>query len=161
MSLIIAGTGHRPDKLGGYSAQVSVRLFDLAVATLKHYKPDKIISGGALGWDTAIAMASIELNIPLVLATPFKGQEVKWYFQDKLKYKRILKLADAVVTVSQGGYSAKKMQIRNQWMVDNSNVILALWDGSKGGTANCVNYAQKRNVKIINVWNSWVRYKGF
>jgi uncharacterized phage-like protein YoqJ len=35
------------------------------------------------------------------------------------------------------------MQVRNEWMVDHCNDLLAVWDGSDGGTGNCVRYAQR------------------
>jgi uncharacterized phage-like protein YoqJ len=50
------------------------------------------------------------------------------------------------------------MQIRNEWMVDNAHIVLALWDGSSGGTGNCIKYANRKSVNkpIINLWSSWV-----
>lgn len=41
------------------------------------------------------------------------------------------------------------MQKRNEYMTDNSDIVIAVWDGSKGGTANCVRYAKKLNKEII------------
>jgi uncharacterized phage-like protein YoqJ len=41
------------------------------------------------------------------------------------------------------------MQKRNEYMVDNSDIVIAVWDGSKGGTYNCVKYAEKLGKKII------------
>lgn len=159
--LVIAGTGHRPQKLGGFSPLVTERLTDLAVAALKLYKPDRVISGGALGWDTAVALASLKLNIPLVLAVPFKGQESRWSDSQKQTYYDIGERASRVVVVSEGFYQPYKMQVRNCWMVDNSNMMLALWDGSRGGTGNCVRYANEKKVSIKNLWNNWIKYKNF
>ncbi|MBD2505253.1 hypothetical protein H6G83_32415 [Anabaena azotica FACHB-119] len=53
---IIAATGHRPTKLGGYSPAVLSRLTDLATAYFERISPTQVISGMALGWDTAIAI---------------------------------------------------------------------------------------------------------
>ena len=36
-------------------------------------------------------------------------------------------------------------------MVDNSDIIIAVWDGTKGGTYNCVQYAKKKNKEIIQI----------
>jgi hypothetical protein len=33
-------------------------------------------------------------------------------------------------------------------MVHNSNYVIAVWDGTKGGTGNCVNYALRLNKQI-------------
>jgi len=77
--MILSGTGHRPDKLGGYSDSAFDNLVKIAEDYLKESKPDKVISGMALGWDQALAEACVNLNIPFIAAVPFKGQESKWY----------------------------------------------------------------------------------
>lgn len=50
-------------------------------------------------------------------------------------------------------------QQRNQWMVDRADAVLAVWDGSPGGTANCVNYARKvgKPITIIDPRTGSVR----
>jgi uncharacterized phage-like protein YoqJ len=67
-------------------------------------------------------------------------------------YKMLLEYSSERVIVSDGGYSAEKMQIRNKYMVDNCDLLVAVWDGTNGGTANCVNYANsvKRDLIIID-----------
>lgn len=156
---VIAGTGHRPDKLGGYNNAVLKRLTDLARAYLKRETPDFVISGMALGWDTALAVAAIELDLKLIAAVPFKGQESRWQKVDRDTYQHILTQCHLVEIVCSGGYSAEKMQTRNAWMVDNCNILAALWDGTKGGTGNCLEYARKQKVETHNLWKSWVKYK--
>lgn len=156
--LVLAGTGHRPDKLGGYGADISARLVDLARAALTKYQPDEVISGMALGWDTALALAAIDLGIPLTAAVPFEGQERKWRPEQQELFRTILAQATNVVVVSPGGYAVWKMQVRNEWMVDRATGMLALWDGSSGGTGNCIAYARTREVEIVNLWSTWERY---
>lgn len=155
---VLAGTGHRPDKLGGYGAEVSARLIDLARAALMKHQPDEVISGMALGWDTALALAAIELGIPLTAAMPFEGQERKWRPEQQEQFQAILALAASVVIVSPGGYAVWKMQMRNEWMVDRATGVLALWNGGSGGTGNCIEYARTRQVEIVNLWAAWERY---
>ena len=155
---IFAGTGHRPDKLGGYGADVSTRLVDLARAALTKYRPDEVVSGMALGWDTALALAAIELGIPLTAAVPFEGQERKWRPEQQRLFQAILARASTVVVVSPGGYAVWKMQARNEWMVDRATGVLALWNGSAGGTGNCIEYAHAQQVEIVNLWATWERY---
>jgi len=157
-TVILAGTGHRPDKLGGYGAAVSARLVDLARAALIRYRPNEVISGMALGWDTALALAAIELGIPLTAAIPFEGQECKWRPEQQEQFRAILALATTVAIVSPGGYAVWKMQTRNEWMVDRATGVLALWNGTGGGTGNCIEYARTRQVEIVNLWGAWARY---
>lgn len=49
-------------------------------------------------------------------------------------------------------YSPAKMQKRNQYMVDHCDVLIALYNGDpKGGTANCVHYAEQVGKRIVMV----------
>lgn len=153
--MIYCATGHRPNKLGGYGDDVQNALISLAFNFLTTNTPDKIISGMALGWDLAWAHAGILKGIPVVAAIPFLGQECKWpkYSQDY--YNTLLDKCCEIVEVSPPGYAIWKMFKRNEYMVDNSDKVIALWDGSKGGTYSCVKYAEKVSKEIINLWEEY------
>lgn len=148
---ILAATGHRPNKLGGYGSDVDASLRRLAIWFLTTNRPDGVISGMALGWDMAWSEAAIQMGIPVTAAIPFKGQETAWPVISQHRYGEILARCTDSHIVCDDGYAAWKMQKRNQWMVDNATHLIALWDGTDGGTANCVKYAQGR----IPVWNLW------
>lgn len=158
--MILCGTGHRPDKLGGYGQDVFNSLVDFASYQLSALKPDLVISGMALGWDQALAMAACECAIPFHAYVPFPGMHVKWPGDSQKLFHTIMHHADKVVYCSEGGYAAYKMQVRNERMVNASNCVLALWNGSSGGTGNCVAYASKQGVEIINVWDEWSELNG-
>jgi hypothetical protein len=36
-------------------------------------------------------------------------------------------------------------------MVDHAELLIAVWDGTSGGTANCVKYARKDGVEIWRI----------
>ena len=155
---MIAGfTGHR--YLNGKLPTLTQmeRLEDMIVAILKRDRPDQVISGMAIGFDTAVARAAIKIEVPLIAAVPFQGQHIKWPSHVQLEYHGMLEKATKVVVVSEGFYSARKLQIRNEWIVDNSDILYALWDGGNSGTGNCVRYADGK-VKIINLWQCWNKY---
>lgn len=159
--MIIAGTGHRPDKLGGYGLEVYNSLVGLARDWLLFLDEDPsvhvqaVISGMALGWDQALADAAIAAGIGLHAYIPFKGQESKWPLESRNNFNRIIGQATKVVECSEPGYAAWKMQHRNKRMVDDCDAVLALWNGSEGGTANCVAYAEKHRKPIINLWEQF------
>ena len=156
--MIIAGTGHRPNKLGGYSDVAFDALCEIIHDWLdENPRVEKIISGMALGWDMALADTAVVRGIPLVAAVPFVGQERMWPDKSKRIYQELLSGASEVVVVSEGEYAPWKMQIRNKWMVDNCDTVLATWNGTDGGTANCVRYAQAANKPIVNLWDKFNR----
>lgn len=144
--MIIAATGHRPDKLqNGHSDETLARLVSLAKDYLRRAwtEGDPVISGMALGWDTAWALAALDLGVDLIAAVPFKGQESKWPAKSQELYRDILSRAWLVEVVMEGGYSPPSFQRRNEFMVNRADRICALWDGSPGGTGNCIRYATK------------------
>lgn len=153
---IIAVTGHRPGKLGGYGTDVLCRLTKLSTKYLRELSPKEVITGMALGWDTACALAAINLQIPFVAALPFEGQDRFWTRTQKLMYRNILTHASEVVTLATR-HDLTGYQQRNEWMADRCEEVLALWDGSPGGTANMIRYATGpgRWRKLHNVWEEW------
>lgn len=155
MSLKLAGTGHRPQSLGGFNREVSNRLIVLATDKLSSIKPSLVITGGALGWDTALAQAAIALNIPLELHIPCKDYSSRWPLSSQQIYHQILSSATKVKYLSDR-YHISLLHKRNISMVDSCNILLALYNGiPKGGTHNCVQYALSTSKEIINVWNDF------
>lgn len=66
-----------------------------------------------------------------------------WPESSQQVYRDLRSKCAEVVIVCPGEYAPAKMQKRNEWMVRESDFILACWDGSPGGTANCVRYGEK------------------
>lgn len=158
--MIIAATGHRPDLLGGYGDDVLSKLSDLAAAELQALHPSKVLVGMALGWDTAVAMACVFLEIPFEAAVPFKGQELRWPKPAQDRYNWLLTMASKVVILSETYEGGATMHKRNHWMVDRCDLVLALFSGGPGGAAGCVEYAEKKGKKIINLWPRWEALHG-
>lgn len=149
-----AVTGHRPHKLNeeyDMKGPVSKAIFDTLSKALIDHNITRGISGMALGVDMLFANACIRLGIPFTAAIPCKGQEQKWPYSSQLLYESILSRADKVVIISPY-YTPRAMQARNEWMVDHCDKVFAVWDGSAGGTKNCVDYARKqgRRTYIFN-----------
>lgn len=153
---VVAFTGHRPHRLGGHGLHATLAIRKLAARVITVTLPKRVISGMALGWDQAIAIEALNHGIPVTAAIPFEGQESQWPEHAQKLYYTLM--ADKNVTihcVSPGGYSVAAMQVRNQYMVDNASHLIALWDGMKSGTANCVNYAKFVSLPTTNVWPLW------
>lgn len=157
-TLVIAATGHRPSKLGcGYGNNMHLPLTQLAYDYLARLGPDSVISGMALGWDQAFADAALLLGLPVHAAVPFKGQESQWPTKARAQWQRIIDRCASVTIVCLGGYHPEKMQVRNEWMVDRCDRMCALWDGSAGGTGNCIRYAANDpKVVIDNLYDQWL-----
>jgi uncharacterized phage-like protein YoqJ len=114
--------------------------------------PIEYITGMAIGADQLFACAALHLNDgPVVAAVPFPGQEGNWPPAAQEQYRDILNRCQ-VHYVSDAPYTPAKMQIRNQWMVDRADAVLAVWNGTeKGGTWNCIQSALKAGMQIIQL----------
>lgn len=154
--MILAGTGHRPEKLGGYGEEVYDDLFAFARLHLSVLQPTRVISGMALGWDTALAEAAVTLDIPLYAYVPFQSQASRWAAPAQRLHRNLLAAAAHVEMCEDDPYAAWKLEHRNRCMVDDCDKVLALYDGEPtGGTANCIRYATKVGRPIINLWSGW------
>lgn len=152
-------TGHRPDKLGGYddnndTARKVKAALASRIKTLVEQGCIEFISGGALGVDTWAAEIVLEFKkaqpqIKLTVAKPFPSQDRMWPQVSKDRFKVFCDAADQVVDVCPDPYDPAKMMERNRWMVDRADYVIAVWDGSTGGTGNCVKYARKKDKQII------------
>jgi uncharacterized phage-like protein YoqJ len=148
--VIVAVTGHRPDKLflpklSGYDENNPLRVWvrEQMAYRLRRLRPLYGISGMAIGVDQDFAEVCVALRIPLIAAIPFRGQERQWPYPSQQRYHQLLKLAHEVVVVWEGGYSRDAMMARNHWMIDHSNMLMAVFDGTTGGTAATVLYAHR------------------
>lgn len=151
--MIAAFSGHRTgEKLGGYQTNpLHIAIKKAIYDKLLELKPEAVIVGGALGVDTWAAEICLELGLQYTLAVPFVGQERVWPQKSRDHYDYLKSKASNIVIVCDGGYGAWKLQKRNQWMVDNCDTLIAIWDGTDGGTGNCVAYANSINRKIIRI----------
>lgn len=153
----IAFTGHRPQKLNGKmeTVKLSIRSF-LEQEQQKHEKL-LVISGGALGVDQYAAEIARELNIPYVLILPFPVEVMakKWNDESKEHLKGLIKGAVKTYVV-QKTFSFEGYQRRNEAMVDHCDLLCAVWNGTKGGTKNCIDYAKEvgRKIKTISFSSS-------
>lgn len=173
----IAFTGHRPNKIGGYDPKHPQRVavtdaissaLRRAVAKYGQTHEVVVISGGALGVDTDAAREANKMGLRFVIAAPCRGQDGRWPAKAKETYEKMCSHADAelaqrlctdgemveggVIYVANTGYTGPAvMQARNIWMVDHADAVVAIWDGSDGGTANCVRYTQDQGKPMVMI----------
>ena len=122
------------------------------------------ICGGAIGFDALATQCVlnakvIHQDITLVMALPFEGQEKKWPTATQETYHSLLSQADSIVHVDSTngmdatpGYSARKMFIRNEYMVNRSDVLVAcISDQATPGSSHCVDYAIKKGIPVLRI----------
>lgn len=145
-------TGHRPEKLGRPEAEVVEGLKrEIRTAIADGFQT--FISGMARGVDLWAAEIVLALRdegaaVRLICASPYKGFESRWRREWRERYQKVMEQADLVRFICPG-YSRDCLQRRNEWMVDHSARVIAVYNGQPGGTRNTVDYAKRCCVPLV------------
>ena len=152
-------TGHRPQSFPWEYTGDPAEMYDFHFESVIERTVEKLINdgynhficGGAIGVDTVFALAVLHLrdlkypHITLEVAVPCPAQDKKWNPGDKRVYKEIITLADEVNLISEH-YTKFCFHKRNEYMVNKSELVLAVWNGEKkGGTYYTYQYALRHN----------------
>ncbi len=114
---------------------------------------DVFLNGMAIGFDSECMEALFALkdegeDIKICAVVPCVDQSKTFSAECKKKYDYFLSKADYIVKEDRT-YFKNCMLLRNNFIVDNSSLLLAYYDGrKKGGTYYTVNRAKKREIDI-------------
>lgn len=157
-SITCCFTGHRITKLPWMSSETDERYFKLkedifeavSAAAVEGYK--RFICGMALGCDMMFAEAVLRLKeqypeIILEAAVPCPEQPNNWNKKYRLRYAGLIEACD-IVKIHSETYTAGCMQKRNEYMVNESSLLIAAFGGKKGGTFNTIRYAASMGLRV-------------
>lgn len=139
----IAVTGHKPQRLKGQEKKISQWIHD-EVRKLSLKEPiTAAYTGMAWGVDQLFAIQCLLLNIPIYCVFP--------YYRENFTYRETYALDKAFNYIFlQDKYSKDSYYKRDCWMVDNCDVLIAVWDGiPQGETYQTIEYAKQKNKPII------------
>lgn len=154
-------TGHRPEKLPWGKNETDIRcvllkekLRDALEAAFAEGKRH-FICGMARGCDlyfaeAVIALREAEPDVTLEAAIPFAGQSAAWSAQQRQRWERLVAASDQR-TILQEGYTPDCMHRRNRYMVEKSSLVIAVYDGSDGGTRRTLEYAIREKVPFVDI----------
>lgn len=148
-------TGHRPERLDKYTEEEVINWLDEQIGAAIKYGYTDFISGMQRGVDIWAAEIILEKrkvyeNIRLIAACAFPGMERQWEGNWIERYNRIYKLADDHVFVrNKPGRAA--FYARNEWMVDHSSRLIAVYTGAPGGTLETIKYAEANGRDVIQI----------
>lgn len=149
-------TGHRPEKLP-FSMDDTVRLNMLR--SMIYLRIDEayrsgyriFLTGMARGVDMWAALGVMALkkqhnDIRLVGVSPYKNEYCRLRGTDKWDYGVIEEAADDMIYISQD-YFKGCYQKRNNFIVNNSSLIIGVVYNMKSGTGKTLAYAEKMGLK--------------
>ena len=144
-------TGHRPEKLTDTERAIKSALKkEIELAIKEGYTI--FVTGMARGTDLWAAEIVLELRkknkeLKLICAVPYEGFAQQWSEDWQKLYLHILTEADLMKVIGQH-YHPGVFQIRNEWMVNRSSKVIAVFNGQAGGTQNTINYAIEHNITV-------------
>lgn len=147
-------TGHRPEKLLRSEEIIRVELEEeIRKAIGEGFTT--FISGMARGIDIDAGEIVLHLRskgfpIRLICASPYPGFETGWSTSWQHRYSSIMNVADLTRFVCPA-YSRDCFMIRNEWMVNHSARVIAVFNGHPGGSKNTIDYAHKQGVDVIMI----------
>lgn len=147
-------TGHRPNKMDMTEKEIKP-LLEKAIDDAVAEGYVTFITGMAQGTDIWAAEIVLDRkltnkDIHLICALPHPGFECRRSSTEKERFNNIIANADLVKMINEH-YFKSCYQIRNEWMVDRSNLVIAVFNGSKSGTKNTIDYAKRKGVRVENV----------
>lgn len=149
-------TGHRPDKMELGEKDIKP-LLEKAIDNAIADGYITFITGMAMGvdiWAAEIVLQRKKINkdLHLICALPHPKFDSRRSMAEKMRFNKIIKNADIVKEISKYYFSGC-YQVRNEWMVDRSNRVIAVFNGQKSGTKNTVDYAKRKGICVINILN--------
>lgn len=164
MHKICCCTGHRPNGFPyAYKSDVEkhenyIKNLTTAIENaIERYDIKEFYSGMAMGVDLDFADIVLNLrdtkysNIRLCCIIPCLDQCKKWDVENIVRYNRIIDNANSSIIISKR-YNDDCMLARNRYMVERSDLVIAVWNGcKKGGTWYTIRYAMSLNKPITYV----------
>ena len=144
-------TGHREQKLRRGAGLIRRELEkEIRKAVSEGFTT--FITGMAYGVDIMAGEIVVNLKkefpaIKLIAAVPFPGFESRWGEEWKNRYQILFQQADLVRFICDS-YASSAYQKRNEWMVNHSARIIAVFNGEPSGTKNTIDYARKAGVPV-------------
>lgn len=147
-------TGHRPNKLGRTQQEedeLRLRLHQRIVQAFSEGFTT-FYCGMAMGADIIAGELVISLRqqypeLRLVAVLPFPDQSRGWPFSWRIRWTCLMRQADERVTLYPG-YCKGCYHARNQYMVDHAQRVIAVYNGTPGGTAETIRYARKKGLAV-------------
>ena len=147
-------TGCRPQKLSRPVDDIKVDLENEILSAIRDGYTC-FITGMACGvgiWAGSIVIRLKDRfpDLKLIAAVPFPGFADSWIGEWKRRYDSLLSRADWVQFICPE-YCGEAYRLRNQWMVDHSGRIIAVYGGKPGGTQHIVRYAGQAGLTVITL----------
>lgn len=98
--------------------------------------------------EIVVRLKAGQQNLHLIAAIPYPGFDEEWEDGWRQRYRTLLSQADYVKVLA-AECSKEAYQKRNEWMVNHSAKVIAVFNGMPGGTADMLRYARMHKVPLL------------
>jgi hypothetical protein len=149
--MTIAVTGHRDIVI---DENLIAKIDAFFIQMSEKYGPIVLLSALAEGADQLVAISALKHeNVSLKVPLPFEQKKYMQTFKCQEIFLALLKESNHTFIVPK--VCEHPYENLGHYLVDNSGVLLALWDGSyngkQGGTSDVVAYAESKNHTVIHI----------
>lgn len=103
-----------------------------------------------VGFDGMFDVKGLPDGVVVQAVLPFKDFWEHYREQVGQYFDNLRRQLDVVSWLDEGEYHPGKMHTRNRWIVDNNDIMIAVFDGrQKGGTYQTLKYARKQGKPIL------------
>jgi len=144
-------TGHRPRSLKRPADDVKVDLENSILAAVREGYTT-FLTGMGCGVDIwageiVLRLKATRPELHLIAVVPFPGMEEEWPANWQHRYRELLTRVDFVKFI-RPGYAEGAYQERNEWMVRHASLVIAVYNGTPGGTRNTIAFAERNQVPV-------------
>jgi hypothetical protein len=153
-TMIATGIAHPAARLGQPLAAPTIDLVTFAAIVLREYRPTHFITSLFPGWEHALTLACIELDIPFTLVIPSLDRRL-----EKGAVLPAYQHAAARATCIQhlpAGHSGDAREWGLLWRIDRADTIFTLWDYEfHGEIFRMLGQALRLRKSVVNLWEPW------
>lgn len=169
MIKVLAISGYKPFELGIFkkdhpSVQFIKVAFKKALLPLIEEGLEWVLISGQLGAELWAAEVLFELQLDnpelkLAVITPFLDQQASWNENNKEWYESVLAQADFIDSVTKKGYEKPwQFRLKNQFFIEKSDALLAVYDEEKPGSPKYIVEAAKKKGEIENYHSYFILF---
>ncbi len=154
--MIITGVAPKLWEADSNPTAPSEDLIYLVKRYLRSKKASYVFTGLTSSLDFALAIGSIEYQIPFATVVPYQGFERPMDRDARLRCHWVMHRSNHVEVFSDSPQKSPTLNNRYKWMIDQADLVLALWGYEDHGLVyQMIKYALRRGIKVTNLEEDW------
>lgn len=141
--------GPRVQDLGGFKENKLQKYIKKEIKSILEEAKENdyhLLTSLQLGIETWAAEQAFALRVPYTVFIPFKNIQSKWPTHSRKTYENLLSYASEKIVLDNGGFSPKKMSVKDEAMINKADLIYNFFPDTDWNLSR----AEKANKEIIH-----------